>query len=227
MRTLSGKKVNVCDFRENDVDIDDIVKGLRHKCRFDGQLPEFYSVLWHSVMVRQIIATICRRSPMIFCDRQRYWRLSAAALLHDCPEAYGPDYNSDFKSVVRIENGADLIEAREHERRIARVVFRKFGIEDCLDHPWLKIADRSACAWEMINICANRKPPADYPPPPTFRWRNELNFDQAERVFRNLLSLDLHAIEHQQLTGCEPYATRAVDQMDSWEWDWLDGQAAA
>lgn len=81
IRTASGRRIDLERLRGEDIDIHDIARGLSHCCRFAGQLPHFYSVAQHSVLVSQLVDP----------------RVRLAALLHDASEAYMGDLSRNLK----------------------------------------------------------------------------------------------------------------------------------
>jgi hypothetical protein len=66
------------------VDIEDIAGALSKMCRWNGNIPEFYSVAQHSCMVAWLAPPA----------------LSLAALLHDAPEAYTGDIIRPLKKLL-------------------------------------------------------------------------------------------------------------------------------
>lgn len=73
IRTYSGKKLDIFNPQQEDIDITDIANSLSRLCRFNGHLlPSLYSVAQHSVLVSYIID----------------YRYALEGLMHDVPE-YG------------------------------------------------------------------------------------------------------------------------------------------
>ena len=55
INVLVAPKVNVIEPNIDEIDIEDIARGLAYTCRFGGHLPVFYSVAQHSVFVSRLI----------------------------------------------------------------------------------------------------------------------------------------------------------------------------
>jgi len=66
------------------ININDVAMGLNNICRFGGQIPEFYSVLQHSLLVYALAPK----------------ELGAVALLHDASEAYLGDVIKPLKVIL-------------------------------------------------------------------------------------------------------------------------------
>ncbi|WGZ68755.1 HD family hydrolase [Serratia sp. K-E0102] len=95
--TFTGKRF---DYEAPTVDaicIEDIAQALSHECRFNGHIPEFYSVAQHCVIASKIV-------PPSFAFE---------ALLHDAHEAYCKDIPSPLKKLIPdyrgIENNIDFV----------------------------------------------------------------------------------------------------------------------
>lgn len=84
IQTFSGKKFDVVDCTLDDIQIIDIAHGLSNICRFGGQIPQFYSVAQHSVLMADEASTGLRLS----------------ALLHDASEAYMGDMCRHLKDIL-------------------------------------------------------------------------------------------------------------------------------
>ncbi|MCE6957717.1 hypothetical protein LAZ40_01410 [Cereibacter sphaeroides] len=110
--------------------------GLGNCCRFGGQIPEFYSVAQHSVLV----ALLAPRD----LPAQRM------ALLHDAEEGFGlPDLPTPFKPRLPA-----YVEA---QAQITRAVEIRFGL-DPADHPRIKPADLGALALEKVRLKTDANP---------------------------------------------------------------------
>ncbi len=84
IQTLSGKKFDYLNSTTDDVEIEDIATALSHICRFNGHLPEFYSVAQHSVLCSQIVPP----------------EFAFEALMHDAAEAYCQDIPAPPESIA-------------------------------------------------------------------------------------------------------------------------------
>jgi 5'-deoxynucleotidase YfbR-like HD superfamily hydrolase len=110
IETRSGRRFDVANPREEDVDIEDIALALAQTCRFGGHALRWISVAWHCVVVHDIMATMRD-------DREA--RL--AALLHDAAETYVGDMPRPLKLAF-----PDFVAA---ETRVQDVIHRKFGLQ--------------------------------------------------------------------------------------------------
>jgi hypothetical protein len=81
IRTSSGKKFYPFNPSPDQIAVEDIATGLANTCRFAGQLPEFYSVARHSIIVSNLV-------PAGF---------AMDGLFHDSAEAYLGDLVSPVK----------------------------------------------------------------------------------------------------------------------------------
>jgi hypothetical protein len=84
INTNSGQQINLLQPDPETLLLEDIAIGLSHTCRFGGQIPVFYSVAKHSMLVAAL-------APPKF-------RLEA--LMHDAPEAYIQDIVKPLKHLL-------------------------------------------------------------------------------------------------------------------------------
>lgn len=130
-RTVSGRRIDLERPRSEDITIEDIACGLSRICRFNGQLPEFYSVAEHSIFVAELV------------DPQ----LRLAALLHDASEAYLGDVSRNLK------HSPALAGYRALESLLQGVIEDRFGLRFCsADRHQIKIADDLAATWERVVV---------------------------------------------------------------------------
>lgn len=132
IKTFTGKYLNVFEPRPEDICIEDIAHGLAMQPRFGGQLPEFYSVAQHSVMV----ANLC------------WGQHKLAALLHDASEAYMADIPSPIKKRLR--------GYKKVENVLMKAIADKFGFQFPFDQQ-IKDADREMLIVEMDCLSRKRK----------------------------------------------------------------------
>jgi uncharacterized protein len=85
MNTITGRTFWPIDPRPEDVCIEDIAHALSMMCRFNGHIPNFYSVAEHSVLVSR------------HCDQKD----ALYGLLHDAPEAYIADIVRPAKRFIK------------------------------------------------------------------------------------------------------------------------------
>jgi hypothetical protein len=97
-----------------------IAAGLSKVCRFNGQIPCFYSVAQHSVIVSRLALP----------------ELRPAALIHDASEAYIGDMIKPLKKLIAKAYGPI-------EKAIETAIFDRFGLE-ILDLPLVKPYDLEA-----------------------------------------------------------------------------------
>jgi hypothetical protein len=89
IRGFSGKPFDGADPESWEFDIEDVARGLSLTCRFGGQLPRFYSVAEHSVIVSSLVEANGGDA-----------RTVMAGLLHDAHEAFYGDVPHPFKILV-------------------------------------------------------------------------------------------------------------------------------
>jgi 5'-deoxynucleotidase YfbR-like HD superfamily hydrolase len=140
-RMLSGRRLDLLDPSELDIEIEDIAHGLARVARWNGQTSgaHIFSVAQHSLLVEALARG---HSPRL--DRSR--RL--AVLLHDAPEYVIGDMISPFKGVI-----GDAYKAVE--RRLLAAIYRRFGLP-AKSAPELekliKVADREAAFLEATRL---------------------------------------------------------------------------
>ena len=116
IETFSGKKIDFFEPRADQIDINDIARGLSRLPRFAGQTSEFYSVASHSLNVARILP-----------DKHKL-----QGLMHDAAEAFVGDLPTPFKRNIPAFG--------ELEHRIWVAICERFGIAVELD-PLVKRAD--------------------------------------------------------------------------------------
>ena len=123
--SASGKKINIRNPNEDQIDINDIACGLSKICRFGGQIKLFYSVAQHSLLVTSMLPA----------------SLKPAGLLHDAPEAYLGDVIKPLKVM--------LPEYNKLENFFEIVIAKKFGLSPGFSKiPEVKAADKKALELE-------------------------------------------------------------------------------
>lgn len=118
INTFSGKKFNLLKPTADMVAVADIARGLGFNSHFGGQVPAFFSIAQHSVMVMNV----CKEP-----------ELKLVALLHDAAEAYIGDMLKPLKIHLPYFNAV--------EAGIQCAVFEKFGL-NVDDLPEIKKYDR-------------------------------------------------------------------------------------
>ena len=107
--TNSGKAIGLNHVALDQINIEDIARGLSNQCRFTGQINEWYSVAEHCMWVADILPP----------------RLRLCGLMHDAAEAYITDLSSPIKRMI----GQPY---RQIEECIALAIGDKFGLSDRL-----------------------------------------------------------------------------------------------
>ncbi len=130
IQTYSGKKANIFDFKEEDIDIVDIAHSLSLQCRFNGHVNWFYSVAQHSLMACYIIEVLMAEPEP-----------ALQALLHDAGEAYIGDLPKPIKANGRFKVFSEI------EDILMEVISKKFGINSKMS-PKLEEVDIFCCLYE-------------------------------------------------------------------------------
>lgn len=84
-QTFTGRKFWHMDPKPGDFSLQDIARGLSNECRFGGQIPKFYSVAQHSLLVHYLVGLEFELDGLEREDALKW------ALLHDAAEAYMKD----------------------------------------------------------------------------------------------------------------------------------------
>lgn len=108
--TYSGKILDLMYPTVDRIDIDDIARGLANNSHFSGQMPKFFSLAEHSLMVEERITL---QYPDDFQKR-------LVGLLHDAPEAFIGDMIKPLKVL--------LPDFCVIEDRLMAVIFEKFNL---------------------------------------------------------------------------------------------------
>lgn len=103
--TFSHVRIDLRNPIESKIELEDIANGLSLICRFNGQIPRFYSVAQHSVLV----SALCPDD------------LKLEGLLHDAPEAYIGDVIKPLKDLLGVTY-------KGIEMNFERVIFNRFKL---------------------------------------------------------------------------------------------------
>ena len=127
--TFSNRTVDLLNFKEQDVNIEDISHALSMTCRFVGHVKFHYSVAYHSI----IVSYLCKPEH------------SLIGLLHDASEAYIQDIPSPLKATEYFALYRDL------EKHITSKIYNSFGLpeEEPVD---VKAADKLAFLIEQKQL---------------------------------------------------------------------------
>lgn len=142
--THSGTRFPVLEARLEHVVLDDIAHSLSMQCRYNGHVPQFYSVAEHCVLVAEWVER-----------RTKNKLLALEALMHDASEAYLCDIPAPFKPL--------LTNYREIEIQVERLVARRFN----LAYPWhdrAKEADKRIVLNEYAELFEPTHGPCDWEP---------------------------------------------------------------
>jgi 5'-deoxynucleotidase YfbR-like HD superfamily hydrolase len=117
MTLHSGRKIDVFNPQEEDIDIGDIAHALSNLCRYGGHCPGFYSVAQHSVL--------CSYEPGSPEEQFEF-------LMHDASEAYMADLPRPIKRRMPMYE--------EIEDRVLTLVFMKYNINPIFE---FKMSERA------------------------------------------------------------------------------------
>jgi len=107
--SCSGVQVSLKEPTAKMIVLQDIAVSLNNICRFGGQIPEFYSVLQHSLLVYALAPK----------------ELAGVALLHDATEGYLGDVIKPLK-VILDYSYSDI------EKRFQKAIFERFSLDESL-----------------------------------------------------------------------------------------------
>lgn len=138
VESFSGSFLDYLNPTPDQIELDDIVRGLATECRFGGQVNTFYSVAEHALYVRRLVI------------ENGHPELGFPALHHDSHEAWLKDWPSPLKYVIE-QQAPGLL--RGIARSIDEAVAIKFGIDpDLMKHPVIKDADEYAMRREAATL---------------------------------------------------------------------------
>lgn len=131
--TYSGKYICPLNIKPEDIELEDIARGLSNTCRFGGQIRHFYSVAQHSVLCYEL-------SKQLYNDES----INLACLLHDSPESFTGDQVSPIKGNMAISTIPDgkIVSINELEDQILSAVNKRLGLNLAYHHPSVKYIDR-------------------------------------------------------------------------------------
>lgn len=112
--TVSGRVIDFLYPDPEQINLDDIARGLSRQARYSGQTIRPYTVAQHSLLVASLVAP----------EHRLY------ALLHDAPEAYLGDIPSPAKDAMDNLAAPALLESpyRVVERRIWRAICNRYDL---------------------------------------------------------------------------------------------------
>jgi len=111
MRTISGRYVDLKNFRDDAIHIDDIAWGLGRILRYNGHIREDYTVAHHSIIMSYVVPQ----------------SLALEALLHDAMEAYMGDMIKPVKDLLpEVERFENMLLLRIMDRFHVNVAVQGF-----------------------------------------------------------------------------------------------------
>lgn len=130
--TASGRLIDLERPQAGDIALPDVARGLSNCCRFAGQLPQFYSVAQHSVLVASLVDP----------------PFKLQALLHDASEAYMGDLSRNLKH-HELLNGYRVL-----EERLQNAIHIRFdiGATGLTGVDTVKTADNLAAIFEHVTL---------------------------------------------------------------------------
>lgn len=126
--TASGKRFWPLDPRADEIEIEDIARGLATECRYSGQIGfdtgyEYYSVAEHSVIVSIYAERLARER---WCTEDP-WQWALEGLLHDGTEAYIGDVSRPVK------HSRAFRAYRRAEYLLDQAIAQRFGLRPTRD----------------------------------------------------------------------------------------------
>lgn len=135
--TVSGRLFKPLEATPDEIHIEDIAQALSLRCRYNCQIPEFYSVAQHvSMGVSTLYVNKCS-TEVHDIEFARAW------FLHDAAEAYLPDVAKYLKPLL-----PGFIEMEE---KLLDVIFERFGLAG-FDRNRLKELDNRMLATEIRDL---------------------------------------------------------------------------
>lgn len=123
---IDGNRINLLDdyIDPNLIKIDQIANALSKKCRFNGQIADFYSVAEHCVHVAEFARDNAFSTLSATMTMTQIRPIAAlrglAGLLHDASEAYMSDFVTPLKVLFP--------EYIKLEEKLQRIIFEKYDV---------------------------------------------------------------------------------------------------
>lgn len=185
--TYTGRKVNLIQTEDMDIDFLDIAHALSLNCRFNGHTSIMWSVASHSILV----------SDMLYKEYQDP-KLALIGLMHDASECYISDISRPLKSV--------LASYMPIEAQIQNRIYKEIGVmgsmQDTTVQQRLRDADDLALKTEALKMMI-----------PFKEWEEELNIgkEKAEPWFGRIKPENPQIVKGMFLLKLFAYM-RAVDR---------------
>jgi len=142
MATVSNKIIDLNDFKESDVKLEDIAIVLDHINRYNGHTPHAYTVLQHSLLVGLLFFEHYK-------DKFSFDNMMAC-FLHDAAEVYIGDVISPMKVTPEFDFFRDM------DLRISGIIYKAFDMDSYkVDWDIVKLCDKQACYIEMCHFFPN------------------------------------------------------------------------
>jgi hypothetical protein len=158
MRTRSKGRFYPADPRPEDIEILDLASGIARECRYGGQMPGWFSVAEHSLLVASVLPP----------------HLKLQGLMHDAPEGLIRDMTRPNKAL--------LADYQALEDSVWRAVATKFGLPYELD-PLVKVADDAVLLAERMQLFPDDRDDWSIKGEPANVIIKQLSYDVAEAEF--------------------------------------------
>lgn len=135
IKTASGLWFDFNDPQTDQIIIEDIAAALSKICRYNGHVPNFYSVAEHCCYVAD------------WLDTHGYSHLAFAGLMHDAAEAYLGDIVNPMKRLPSFQAVYSPM-----EEIVETVIGNAFNVDLYPIDPIVKQADKAVYEWEVENI---------------------------------------------------------------------------
>ncbi len=172
--TNSSEVIDFLDIKHDSICMDDIAQGLSNACRFAGQIPRFYSVAEHSVLVYKYLKGNLEGLPI-----ESFSSVLKSALMHDAPEAYLGDVTTPLKNLCP---GFKIIESE-----FEGVIMEAFGLDTHFSHHMIKEADYALFEIERFAFRGGSECETRYRLPDGLKIRN-LSPEEARAEFLTCVS---------------------------------------
>jgi hypothetical protein len=174
IETATGNYADIINIEPDMLTMEDIATSLSNICRFNGHLPNFYSVAEHSVRVAW------------WLNEQGYSDdIVLTGLLHDAAEAYVGDMMRPLKRLPQMEAVFKPI-----EESVMKIIHQKFG--GIYPHPEvIHHADRATYLWEADHIRSGSQ----------VGFSPELAYELFMGTYEGIMSGTEHYMEDEEITN--------------------------
>ena len=130
-------------FTAEQVNLEDLLCSLSNQCRFAGNIPQFYSVLSHSLAVE---AMVDYAFSGMFADREIF-DLQFLALVHDFTEGVLLDIPRPYKEAIFLRDGSRFIQFEKYEETLLPTIIKGLGVLNRESHSVEEIIEKH---WKVI-----------------------------------------------------------------------------